>query len=341
MKAFCIPRYAPVNSCVGLPYADDSKSSDTVPPRPIGQRAAHGLLPGPEFLVLIIYVSLSACGLSSQQRSSVIEFGHSLNNQGQLLAEEATFIRSEVKLTSVTMVSLPYTESSALFNEGSFQDLGLGVPESRIQKLVQMGGAASDFGDSLAQVADVTSSTAREKIFSAKMREFVQVVGAVTEATSNVSLGAPVVNLVSYVSTEAYRKRYLRHALPAAEPAIRAAHKDIDGNFDPDNPQSLLAVFAAATGRLAGMLQASERSPKVANLSAENREIVANAYRIVARNRDHIRYVTSRESELADKGASAYDALISAFNGDESKLATVDSYSVAVSEVRLAFESLK
>jgi hypothetical protein len=48
--------------------------------------------------------------------------------------------------------------------------------------------------------------------------------------------------------------------------------------------------------------------------------------------------VASRSSR---KGAYAYDALISAFNGDESKLATVDSYSVAVSEVRLAFESLK
>ena len=65
-----------------------------------------------------------------------------------------------------------------------------------------------------------------------------------------------------------------------------------------------------------------------------------NAYRIVARNRDHIRYVANRESELADKGALAYEALIS-FNGDESTLATVDSYLVAVSKVRLAFESLK
>jgi hypothetical protein len=150
------------------------------------------------------------------------------------------------------------------------------------------------------------------------MREFVQVLGAVTEATSNVSLDAPVVNLVSYVSTEAYRKRYLRHALPAAEPTIRAAHKDIDGNFDP-------------VGKVVQSSESLRREPR-------NRgECIA----IVARNRDHIRYETSRESELADKGASAYDALISAFNGDESKLATVDSYSVAVSEVRLAFESLK
>jgi hypothetical protein len=305
------------------------------------QRAAYGLLLRREFLVLIMCLGFSACGLSSQQRSAVIEYGHSLNDHGQLLAQEATFIRSEVKLTRVTILSLPNAQSLALFNEGSYQDLGLGVPESRIQKLVQMGGAAGNFGNSLAQVADVTSSTAREKIFSAAMREFVQVVGAVTEATSNVSLGSPVVNLVSYMSTEAYRKGYLKHALPAAEPAIRAAHKQIDEDFDPDNPQSLLVVFAAATDRLAGMLYGSEGLSKAANLSATNREIVANAYRIVARNRDHIRYVTNRESELADKGASAYDALISAFNGDESKLATVDSYSAAVSQVRLAFESLK
>jgi hypothetical protein len=128
--------------------------------------------------------------------------------------------------------------------------------------------------------------------------------------------------------------------LPAAEPAIRGAHKQIDEDFDSDNPQSAAAVFVSATDRVAGMLQASESVLRRANLSAGNREIVANAYRIVARNRDHIRYVANRESELADKGALAYEALIS-FNGDESTLATVDSYLVAVSKVRLAFESLK
>jgi hypothetical protein len=62
---------------------------------------------------------------------------------------------------------------------------------------------------------------------------------------------------------------------------------------------------------------------------------------VVARNRDYIKYVTSRELELINKAGTAYIALMSAFQGDESQLDAVESYSTVVFEVRLAFQSLK
>jgi hypothetical protein len=58
-----------------------------------------------------------------------------------------------------------------------------------------------------------------------------------------------------------------------------------------------------------------------------------------SRNRDHIRYVTSYESELTDK-AAAYDALMVALEGNETQLDAVESYSSGVLQVRLAFQGL-
>ena len=75
--------------------------------------------------------------------------------------------------------------------------------------------------------------------------------------------------------------------------------------------------------------------------AASDRELVANGYRVVARNRDHIEYVTGHEVELMNKAGAAYSALISAFRGDETHLDAVQSYSTAVFVVRLAFQSLK
>ena len=148
-------------------------------------------------------------------------------------------------------------------------------------------------------------------------------------------------NFITFISLEQYRKRYLEHALPDAEPAVRKAKEDLAAAFDTTNPGSLLGVFSAATDQLAAMLEATQGSADRRAFSASDRELVANSYRAVARNRDHLKYVTSRELELMNKAVIAYDALISAFQGDDTQLDTVESYSTVIFEVRLVFQSLK
>lgn len=54
-----------------------------------------------------------------------------------------------------------------------------------------------------------------------------------------------------------------------------------------------------------------------------------------------IEYVTGRELKLMNKAGAAYSALLSAFQGDETQLDAVESYSAAVFVVRLSFQSLK
>src|SRR5690242_15464661 len=58
-------------------------------------------------LILFECIGLSACGLGIEQRSAIIAFGHSLDEHGQLVAEESTYIRSEVKAMRVLAMSLP------------------------------------------------------------------------------------------------------------------------------------------------------------------------------------------------------------------------------------------
>jgi hypothetical protein len=293
-------------------------------------------------LVLIACTGLSACGLSAEQRSATITFGHALDDHGRLLVEESTYIRSEVKAMRVVAMSLPNSQSASLFGQGAYDNLAAGVEEPKIERLVQIGGAASQFGKSVAQVADMTSSTASEQKLSAATRQLALTAGAISEAAGGASMGgAAAVNLVTFISLEAYRKRYLKHALPDAEPAVRKAQEDLVGAFDPGKPDSLLEAFSAATDQLSAMLEASDSAFDRSAFSAGDRNLVANGYRVVARNRDYIKYVTSRELELINKAGTAYDALISAFQGDETQLGAVESYSTIVFEVRLAFQSLK
>jgi hypothetical protein len=240
----------------------------------------------------------------------------------------------------VLAMSLPNQQSATLFGEAAYENLDQGVPEAKIERLVQIGGRASKFGNSIAEVADLTSSTAAEKQLSAATRQLALTAGAISEAASGVSIGAPAVNFITFFSVEAYRRRYLRRELPDAEPAFRAAQRDVDAAFDPGKPDSLLSVFAAATDQLAATLESSQ-GPVHSELSAGDREIVANSYRVVARNRDHLKYVTSYELELMDKAAVAYEAVLAALEGDESQIDTVESYSNSVSQVRLAFQSLR
>jgi hypothetical protein len=293
-------------------------------------------------LVLIACTGLSACGLSAEQRSATITFGQALDDHGRLLVEESTYIRSEVKAIRVVAMSLPNSQSASLFSQGAYDNLAAGVEEPKIERLVQIGGAASQFGKTVAQVADMTSSSATEKKLSAATRQLALTAGAISEAAGGASMGgSAAVNLVTFISLEAYRKRYLKHALPDAEPAVRKAQEDLAGAFDPEKPDSLLGTFSAATDQLSAMLEAADSASDRRALSPGDRNLVANGYRVVARNRDYIKYVTSRELELINKAGTAYDALISAFQGDETQLGAVESYSTLVFEVRLAFQSLK
>ena len=133
------------------------------------------------------------------------------------------------------------------------------------------------------------------------------------------------------------KRNYLKQAPPAAQPVFHAAEDTINMEFSPDDAESLLSVLSTATEQLAAVLGTSSRSSE---LTAEGRELIANGYRLVAGDRDHIQYVTSRQQELIRKAGLAYDQLTSAIVRDNSQTAAVDSYSMAVFQVRLAFDSL-
>jgi hypothetical protein len=117
------------------------------------------------------------------------------------------------------------------------------------------------------------------------------------------------------------------------------AEEAVSAEFDPNSSDSLLYAFVAATDQLAAMLEASDRP--ASTTCAQDREIVANSYRVVARNRDHIEYVGRREFDLMNKAAAAYDAVTAAYQGDTTRLDAVDTYSTAVLETRQAFKSLR
>jgi hypothetical protein len=289
----------------------------------------------------MLSLGLSACSLSAAQRSATISFGRTLDQHGQLIAEESTYIRSQVKLMRVLAMSLPNSKSASLFSEAAYEKLADGVQEPEIERMVQIGGAASKFGQSLADVAEIASSTASEKVLSAATQQLALTAGAISSAASGVSVGAAAVNFTTFISLEAYRRTYLRRELPAAEPAFRAAQKDLDAAFDARKTDSLLSVFAAATAQLAALLEESYGPAGGPALPASDRKIVAESYRVLARNRDHIKYVTSRQLDLSNKSGAAYDSLRAAFEGDDSRLDAVQSYSAAVFSVHLAFQSLK
>lgn len=278
-------------------------------------------------------------GLTPKQRAATVEFGESLSLYGQLLTDETSYIRSEVKLMRVLKVSLPSERSADLFSKGYCARLGEGLNEPRLEKLVEFGGASQRFGNSLAKVADIHSSTAQEKLFSSAANNFVLAASSVAQGLADVSIAAPAVNLLTFVSTDAYRRRLIRGELERSEPAVRDAAARIEGEFDSDNPSSLLSFYSKATTQLGDLLESGSSGP--ANLPAQDRNLVANAYRVVARNRDHIRYVTSQQRELAANIVTAYDALVAAFNEDDSRLENIGRCSEMVFRVDLAFKSLK
>ena len=265
------------------------------------------------------------CGPSAAQRDATITFGRALQAHGELVANETIYIRSEIKTRRVLTMSLPGARSAALLNHGAYKNPASGLPEPRIQRMVQIGGAAGNFGKSLAQVADLASTTADEKIFSAATRELFLTAGAIGNAASGVTVGAPAVNLLTFPPNTTDSST-LNKRLPAAEPAFRAADKDVSAEFDSESPDSLIDAFVAAVDQLEAMLEGPRR-PTSATTSAQDREIVANSYRVVARNRDHIKFVTSRELELMNKSGAAFEAVTEAYQGNSTQLDAVDTYS--------------
>jgi hypothetical protein len=261
----------------------------TMPAR-IRHRIVHPLCRLGPSLALVACIGLSACGLSVEQRSAAITFGRALDDHRQLLVEESTYIRSEVKAMRVLAMSLQNSQSASLFNQGAYENLAAGVEAPKIERLVQIGGAASKFCKSVAEVADLTSSSASEQKLSAATRQLALTAGAISEAGGGASMGgSAAVKLITFISLQEYRKQYLTHALPDAELAVRKAREDLGGAFDPGNPDSLLGVFSTATDQLAALLEASQGSADTRALSAVDRELVANGCRVVARNRDYIK----------------------------------------------------
>lgn len=283
---------------------------------------------------------LDGCILSitPEQRTATIEFGRSLSVYGQLLADETSYIRSQVKEMRVLAVSLPGDNSARLFSEEQYKKLGQGLNEPKLEKLVALGGGAEQFGNSLATVASLNSSTADEKIFASTAHNFVLVASSVAEGLANVSIAAPAVNLISFASTDAYRRRLITRTLAQAEPAVRRATLRLESEFDPDKEGSLFFVYAKTTIRLQELLESGIYS---ATLSPQDRNLVARAYRVASRNRDHIQYVTSRQRQLASEMASAYDALVASFGRTHADLEEIERCSNAVFQTDIAFKSLR
>jgi hypothetical protein len=282
-----------------------------------------------------------AVGLNPEQRAASIEFGKSLAIYGKLLAEETSHVRSEVKHMRVLALSMPSERSRQLFAQGGHTRLGEGLDEPRLEKLVALGGGADRFGSSLAQVADLNSTTADEKLFSTASHNLVLVASSLAEGLANVSVAAPAVNLVTFASTDAYRRRIITQSLRESEPTTRAAIDRVNAEFAPDHPGSLLVVYSGATEQLAGVLEAGDASYRTAELSAADRNLVATAYRVLSRNREHLRYVTSRQKELAVDAEAAYQAMLATFNGDNADFTAIDQFSDAVFQTSLAFQSLR
>jgi hypothetical protein len=279
--------------------------------------------------------------MTSEQRAATIEFGRALSMYGRLLTDETSHIRSQVKEMRVLALSLPNDRSAALFSRGAYAKLSDGLNEQRLEKLVALGGGAERFGDSLARVADLHSSTADEKIFSYTAHNFVLVASSLAEGLANVSVAAPAVNLITFMSTDAYRRRFIARTLAQTEPTVRSAAVRLEGEFDPSNPDSLVSVYSGTTMQLQDLLEASNDSFGHRNLSSEDRYLVARAYRVVARNRDHIRYVTARQRELASEIVSAYEILLASFSREQGELSDIDRCSDAVFRTDLAFKSLR
>ena len=242
----------------------------------------------------------------------------------------------------VVEMSLPNRQSSELFRQQRFRQLGEGLDEPRLEKLVVLGGAAGKFGDSLAKVADLHSSTAQEKLFFSASHNFVLAASAMAQGLSNVSIAAPAVNLLTFVSTDAYRRRLIVRSLNDAEPAVHEESIRLETEFDPGNPASFLFVYSQTTAQLDELLESAEMDVRSSDLSANDRYLIANAYRLVGRNRDHIQYVTSHQRQLVKEIVSAYDSLLAEYNRDEAQyLEAVDRCSNSVSKIDLAFDSLK
>jgi hypothetical protein len=298
--------------------------------------------------ILLLFVALSAAlsgcgvfGLTKSQRASTIEFGSSLSIYGQLLTEETSYVRSEVEQMHVLAMSLPGKPSAKLFDNSAGFRFADGLDERQLERLTRIGGATERFGTALAKVADLNSSTTDEKIFSTVANNFVQVAGSVAEAFSEVSIGAPAVNLVTFVLTDAYRRKIIARTLEDVEPAVTKESTWLGRVFSDKRPDSLLFIYSQETVQLSDLLESGRGHFESASLTLPEREIIATAYRVVARNLSHIHYVTSRQEELASQGVTAYEALVSAFRGDESHLSEVNRFSQSVFETNLAFKSLK
>jgi hypothetical protein len=287
---------------------------------------------------------LAACGaigLSPEQRAATVEFGQSLAIYGRLLAQETSHVRSEVKQMRVLALSLPTQPSHELFAEGKYAQLGEGLNEPKLEKLVAFGGRATRFGTSLATVAKLNSTTAQEKLFSTAAHNFVLVASSLAEGLANVSVAAPAVNLVTFASTDAYRRRVITQTLQDTEPAARVAIDWVRTEFAPGDPDSLFYVYSNATDHLAQLLEASSNSFRDSKLSAADRNFAAVAFRSLSRNREHIRYVASRQQELGLEAEAAYDALLASFNGGEENPEAINRFSEDVFQTDLAFRSLR
>jgi hypothetical protein len=295
-------------------------------------------------LFVALSAALSGCGvfgLTKSQRASAIEFGSSLSIHGQLLTEETSYVRSVVEQMHILAMSLPGKRSAKLFDNSAGFRFADGLDERQLERLTRIGGATERFGTALAKVADLNSSTTDEKIFSTVANNFVRVAGSVAEAFSEVSIGAPAVNLVTFVLTDAYRRKIIARTLEDVEPAGTKESTWLGRVFSDKRPDSLLFIYSQETVQLSDLLESGRAHFESASLTLPERELIATAYRVVARNLSHIHYVTSRQEELASQGVTAYEALVSAFRGDESRLSEVNRFSQSVFETNLAFKSLK
>lgn len=119
----------------------------------------------------------------------MITFGRSLDEPGNWWRRRATI--SVPRNQCAICHELAAAQLASVFRQSAYEDLAQDIPEQKIRRLAQLGGGASRFGKSIAQVADITSSTVSGKELSAASRQFALTAGAISEAANGVFGGCP------------------------------------------------------------------------------------------------------------------------------------------------------
>ena len=290
---------------------------------------------------------ISACGLTSGQKSTLTQFGNSATSYGTTVASITGQTQDNVDLMRERGLEMPTATSARAFEESRKSGIWNYIhnPDARAHIVLVNALASSikSYGDALTELANYGDPAARSKTF-VDIADQLDAALTMPVAKTQADFIGQAIGFVSNQVLEAVKKQDIKAIVAAYQPGIASAAKLIGSEFDGQRPGTVFFEYKNTItiydnripDLLALQIGVGSSAPE-----ANNRQLVIDSIKLLETQKAAYTDLRKKGMDASTALVKANDALATTMQSDAPSVADITDFVKQAEALYQAYKASK